>query len=433
MLRDPGAGACDGAPTGRNRPVRNRSGYDPAMASFTDPLPLARALIAAESVSRNSNAAAAALCEEALTEIGFAVERTVYRDPRGMEKTNLLARLAPSANAASPRESSGFVWLGHTDTVPANDWTGPGDDSSPGAPFTPVVTADRLYGRGACDMKGPVACAISAAARLVESGEPRNAPLWIGLTADEEVGFEGAKELVAASERYHELQTVNPPGILGEPTSLTAVHAHKGSHLLTAVARGVAGHSSTTEGENANLKLIPFLADLLPLIERTDSDPTLHNAEFDPPGLSWNLTLSDGGTVLNVFPEKATATVYSRPTPQVDDGPLVQAFHDLAAKHGLESIDDRHAGPFHTDADGDYPRAVRELLGQAESRTVCYGTDGGVFAGPTEHGGGGLTNLLVLGPGDIAQAHTADEYIALHQLTRGAEVYETLFRHYCTA
>ncbi|NNJ26883.1 M20/M25/M40 family metallo-hydrolase [Alienimonas chondri] len=398
----------------------------PQYTPVTEPLPLARELIAAASVSRDSNAAAASVCEAALLAAGFTLERGVYRDARGVEKVNLLARLGPDPSPDRP----GFVWLGHTDVVPANDWTGPG-----GA-FEPTVTDDRLYGRGACDMKGPVACAIAAAARLHAAsqqpgGEPLTAPLWIGLTADEEIGFEGAKELVTRSTAYPELRQANPPGIIGEPTSLTAVHAHKGSHLLTATARGVAGHSSTTDGVNANLKLLPFLTDLLPLIRRTETDPALQNPTFDPPGLSWNLTLSDGGTVLNITPERATATIYSRPVPGVDDGPLVARFHALAAEHGLESTDDRHAGPFRTHPNAAYPVSVRRLLNQSEPRTVCYGTDGGVFAGPTDRGGGGLTNLLVLGPGDIAQAHTAAEFITLDQLARGCDLYETLFRRYC--
>ena len=72
-----------------------------------------------------------------------------------------------------------------------------------------------------------------------------------------------------------------------------------------------------------------------------------------------------------------------------------------------------------------------DLLGQPAAATVCYGTDGGVFAAPPP-GGGGLTNLLVLGPGDIAQAHTADEFVELDQLARGRDLYAKLFRRYCT-
>ena len=404
-------------------PCRHVLPHGPRLTPPTDPLPLARDLIAAASVSRDPNHAAAALCEAALAAAGFVVERTLYRDRAGVEKVNLLARLGPDPAADPAPDRPGFVWLGHTDVVPAPEWTGPG------GPFAPVVEGDRLYGRGACDMKGPVACALAAAARLHASGESLTAPLWIGLTADEEVGFEGAKELVARSPAYAALRAANPPGIIGEPTALTAVHAHKGSHLLAATARGVAGHSSAAGGVNANLKLIPFLADLLPLIRRTETDPALQNPAFDPPGLSWNLTLSDGGTVLNVTPARSRATLYSRPVPGVDDGPLVEAFHALGRRHGLETTDDRHAGPFHTDPDGAFPVSVRRILGQASPRTVCYGTDAGVFAGPA----GGLTNLLVLGPGDIAQAHTAAEFLALDQLRRGCDLYETLFRAHCTS
>ena len=402
-----------------------------------DPLSIARPLIARASVSRDPNAAAADFCANFLREHGFAVERTTYRDRAGVEKVNLLARLGPDPASRPAGERPGFVWLGHTDVVPADRWDGPGADGRPGGPFKPILQDDKLYGRGACDMKGPIACALAAAARLARSvrqgGEPLIAPLWIGLTADEEVGFEGAQEMVARSSSYPALREANPPGIIGEPTGLVAVHAHKGSHLLTATARGAAGHSSTDEGVNANRKLIPFLVDLLPLIERTETDPALQNPAFDPPGLSWNLTLSDGGTVLNVVPAAARATIYSRPVPGVDDGPPVAAFLALARRHGLETTDDRHAGPFRSDPHAPFAVAVRALLDQSEPRAVCYGTDAGVFAGPADRGGGGLTNLLVLGPGDIAQAHTAAEFIALDQLRRGCDLYERLFRTYCFA
>ena len=389
----------------------------------TDPLPLAHALIAARSVSAEPNAPAADLCAGWLRDLGFTVERSVYRDPGGVAKTNLLARLGPDPGSAGA-DKPGFVWLGHTDVVPAAAWT------APGGPFAPAVENGRLYGRGACDMKGPVACALAAAARLVESGEPLSAPLWVALTADEEVGFEGAKALVAGSAAYRELRSADPPGVIGEPTSLISVHAHKGSHLLTATARGVAAHSGTAAGVNANRRLIPFLADLLPLVEATETDPDQLDPDFDPPGPSWNLTLPTPQPAMNVVPGEATVRVYARPTPRGDASRHLAAFRALAERHGLEWTADGHAAPFFTDPGGAFPRSVRALLGQAEIATVCYGTDGGVFADRGE-GGGGLTNLLVLGPGSIEQAHTAAEFVELGQLARGCDLYEALFRRYC--
>ena len=360
----------------------------------------------------------------------FAVERTTYQDAAGVEKVNLVAELPPTVAPDGGRGPGadgrpGLAWFGHTDVVPAGRWTGPG------GPFTPAVTGGRLYGRGSCDMKGPVACALAAAARLVASGVPRVAPLWVVLTADEEVGFDGARELVRSSAAYRKLAAAGPPGVIGEPTGLRVVHAHKGSLRLRATARGEAAHSSTGRGENAVLKLVPFLADLRKLIEEVAADPTLGDPEFAPPGPSWNLTISDGGTAMNVVPDEATATVYARPVPGTDDAAAVARFRGLAERHGLEAEVRRQSGGFRTDPHAPFPQAVRELTGGGDPQTVCYGTDAGVFAHPPAGTAPGLEHLIVCGPGHIAQAHTAAEYIELARLERGAEVYEEVFRRWC--
>ena len=384
-----------------------------------DPLPLARALIARDTVSHRPNAPAADLCAECLRDLGFTVARTTYRDDAGVEKVNVLARRGPAATADRP----GLAWFGHTDVVPADDWAGPG------GPFAPVVQDGKLFGRGACDMKGPVACALAAAALL--DRDRQIAPLWVVLTADEETAFGGAKELVrAGGEAWHELLAANPPGVVGEPTELSLVHAHKGSRLLVAEARGEAVHSSLiggpgTGGVNANRALAAFLADLWPLIDEVNADPALGSADFDPPGPSWNLTLPRAQAAMNVVPDRATVRVYARPVPGTDDAAAVRRFRDLADRHGLIATVEDHAGGFRTDPADPFVRDTLELLGQEEPGTVCFGTDGGVLAAA------GLSRLIVLGPGSIRQAHTAAEFVSLDQLTRGRDLYAQLFRRRC--
>ena len=390
----------------------------------TDPLPLARSLIAADTVSDRPNAPAADLCEARLRSLGFDLERTAYRDPAGVEKVNLLARRGPDPTPENP----GLAWFGHTDVVPADAW------DAPGGPFAPAVTGSleeggRLYGRGACDMKGPVACALAAAATLDPGSQ--TAPLWLALTADEEVAFQGARRLVRDSAAFAELRAANPPGVIGEPTSLRVVHAHKGSRLLTAVAAGEAAHSATGGGVNANRVLAAFLHDLWPLVDATDVDPAYRDPAFDPPGPSWNVTLPHAQPAMNVVPGRAVVRVYCRPVPGADDRPAVDRFLSLAERHGLAATVDDHAGGFRTDPADPFVRTTLDLCGQAEPETVCYGTDGGVFAAPRGSGGGGLSRLIVLGPGSIAQAHTAAEFIAHDQLRAGRDLYADLFRRHC--
>ena len=390
----------------------------PSHDSIDRPLPLAKRLIAMPSVSDRPNGPAADICEGYLVHLGAVVERSVYRDAVGVEKTNLVARFGPDPTPAA----LGFAWFGHTDVVPADRW------EAPGGPFDPAVEGGRLFGRAGCDMKGPIACVLAAAARIrADPAAKLTAPLWVVLTADEEVGFVGARRLVEDSPAYAALRAVDPPGVVGEPTGLRVVHAHKGARRLTITSRGTAAHSSTDRGVNANLGLLPFLADLPPLIRESRTHPALRNPEFDPPGLSWNLTLSDGACPANVTPAVSCVRIAARPVPGVDDTDLVERFLALARRHGLEATDERLSDGFLTDPDAAFPTAVRRLVGQRAPVTVCYGTDAGAFASAR----GGLSNLIVFGPGDIAQAHTSAEFVDLAQLDRGCDLYERLFRDRC--
>ena len=386
----------------------------PDAADPTDPLPLAAALVAVPSVSRDPNAAVAEVAADALRRGGFRVERQEYADPAGVPKVNLVARRGPDRQGRGPR---GLAWFGHTDVVPVDRWTGPG------GPFKPTVADGRLYGRGACDMKGPVAAALAAAARVPEADLA--APLWVVLTADEETGFHGAREVVARSPAFAALRAADPVGVVGEPTSLRVVHAHKGSAVLTAVAHGRAAHSGTTLGRNANLALIPFLQEVAAIGRETETDPRWHDADFDPPTVSWNLTLRNDPDAMNVTPARAECTVYFRPPPRVDADALADRFRTAAATHGLEVREGLRSPPFTTESHRPFVRAMCDLTGTAASETVCYGTDAAEF--------GVLSDLVVCGPGSITQAHTADEWIDLTELRRGANLYEAAIRRWCVA
>ena len=389
--------------------MESRSEFD---GDPCDPLAAARALIAVPSVSRDSNAAVARVAADALVRGGFEVERTEYADPAGVTKVNLVARRGPASPAAGPR---GFAWFGHTDVVPAARWSGPG------GPFEPVVDGGRLYGRGACDMKGPTAAALAAAARV--SDADLAAPLWVVLTADEETGFHGARAVAARSPAFAALRAADPVAVVGEPTSLRVVHAHKGSAVLTAVSHGTAAHSSTTLGRNANDGLIPFLGDVDALRRETETDPRWRDRDFDPPTVSWNVTLRNEPDAMNVTPARAECTVYFRPPPRVDADALAGRFHAAAASHGLGVVEELRAAPFVTDPHRPFVRAMCELTGTDRSDTVCYGTDAAEFRV--------LSDLVVCGPGSIRQAHTADEWIDLAELRRGADLYEAAIRRWC--
>jgi acetylornithine deacetylase len=348
-----------------------------------------------------------------LQSIGFIVEQTQYVDVEKQTKVNLVAHRGPMYSCGP--NTGGLAYFCHSDVVPAEDWTGPGGD-----PFSPVVTSDRLFGRGACDMKGSLVAMLTAASRM--TANDHHAPMWFVCTADEETGFAGAKHLVEHSAAYRELAQAQPVGIIGEPTNLSVVHAHKGITGFKITSRGRAAHSSTSGGVNSNIAMVPMLALIAELEQRTREDSRYHDSRFDPPTLSWNFGVSDRATAINITPSRTEAWVSLRTMPEIDGEDLIEVVRQRAEALGLEFR--RYVGGGHVwvDSDAACIRTMCKLAGGIPE-TVCYSTDGGQF---TE-----LKQLVVIGPGDIAQAHTSDEWISLDQLARGIEVYEKAIRRWC--
>jgi acetylornithine deacetylase len=269
-------------------------------------------------------------------------------------------------------------------------------------------------------MKGSLVAMMAAAAAVTANDQ--TAPLWIVCTADEEIGFDGAKHLVKHSPSYREIVHAQPLAIIGEPTRLSVVHAHKGIYGFQITSHGRAAHSSTSEGINANEAMVPMLQTLLELGQRSRADSQYLDSRFDPPDLSWNFGFSDGGTAINITPEKSVAWVSLRPMPTIDGADLVEAAAHCARSLGLEFKQLEGGAAVWIDPDARCVRELCELTG-SQPQTVCYGTDGGEFAE--------LENRVVLGPGDIAQAHTTDEWIELDQLQRGIDLFTLAIRRWC--
>lgn len=369
-------------------------------------------LIGFSSVSCDSNEAVANHSCELLEDLGFSVETSRYSDHAGVTKVNLVAKRAPELAS----EGAGLAYFCHNDVVPAVGWTGPGGD-----PFAAVVNEDRVYGRGSCDMKGSFVSMLGAAEQIPVNQQ--RAPIWIVCTADEEVGFEGARELVANSNAYREIVGHQPVSVIGEPTSLQVVHAHKGITGFEIFSRGVAAHSSTVDGVNANEAMVPVLQKLLEISHRTRNESRYHDARFDPPILSWNFGVSDGAKAVNITPDRCKAWVSLRSMPEIDGEDLIEEVRTMAEELGLKFK--RHIGGGFVWVDPDR-ECIREMckLAECSPKTVCYGTDGGEF---TE-----LKDMFVLGPGNIAQAHTSDEWVSLSQLSSGVDLYAKAIRRWCT-
>ncbi len=383
------------------------------MSSLQESIQTLQNFIAHASVSSVSNAGIADAVSEQLESRGFVVERTTYADAHGVTKVNLVAKRDPVSSSRG-NVPPGLAYFCHTDVVPAIGWTGPGGD-----PFAGVVQDGRLYGRGSCDMKGSLVAMLAAADEI--NVTEQSSPLWIVCTADEEVGFEGAKHVVRESSGYREIVQSQPLAIIGEPTRLSVVHAHKGIVAFRVISRGRAAHSSTAEGINANEAMVPMLQTLLELGQRTQRESNYKDARFDPPTLSWNFGVSDGNDAVNITPAKSEAWVSLRPMPEIDGEDLIALARERAESLGLEFKRFEGGAPLWIDPENPCIRELSGLAGNAPA-TVCYGTDGGEF--------NELGNRVVLGPGDISQAHTTDEWIDLSQWQRGVALYARAIRRW---
>ncbi len=375
---------------------------------MTDALEYARSLVAVPSVSANSNAPVSDVVERHLRALGFQIERQEFLDPFGVPKVNVIGRKGPG--------TGGVAYFSHTDVVPADTWSITGH-----GPFEPTVRDNRLYGRGSCDMKGSIAAMLAAASRIRD--DELRAPIYITCTADEEVGFHGAKRVAEKSALYREMVASQSRTIIGEPTELEVVYAHKGIYGFRAVAHGRAAHSSTRDGVNANLAMIPFLAEMKAIHDETLADPAWLNDEFDPPWISWNIGLNDHNRAVNITAPQSICTVYFRPMPGQDADGLVQRAEAAAQRCGLDFTFECRGLPLSGDPSSEFVRETLRIAGRDRARTVAYGTDGVCFTN--------LKQIIVLGPGSIQQAHTDDEWISLDQLATGTDVYERMLHRWC--
>ena len=367
-----------------------------------------RDLVDFGSISSRSNADVSDYVEAALNRLGFETERIEYADAAGTRKVNVVGKKGPG--------TGGLAYFAHTDVVPADPWF-----SSVHGPFTPTVKDGRLYGRGSCDMKGSIGCMLAAAERFTR--QTLRAPLYVTCTADEEVGYTGAAEVARRSELFREMVAGRTSGIVGEPTELKVVYAHKGTYGFRAVARGRAAHSSTRAGINANLAMIPFLVEMKAIHDETESDRAWQDTRFDPPTLSWNIGINDHTAAVNITAPQSICTVYFRPMPDQKPEILLNRARAAAERCGLEFQVVATALPLYVDPKSELVTELLAIVGQETPQTVTYGTDGTQFTA--------IKKLAVFGPGSIAQAHTFDEWIALEQLEQGTQLYERAIQRWC--
>jgi len=305
--------------------------------------------------------------------------------------------------------------MSHDDVVPAAI-----EDGWKGDPHRARLYRGKLYGRGTCDMKGPMAASLCAAARFKAGG--LKAPLYIVITADEETNAKGAADVVRRSRLF--ASVARGYGVICEPTRLRVVHAHKGSISITVTSKGRAAHTSTLRGVNANLKMIPFLAEMKKINDLVLTSKRYRNEEFRPPHSEWSIGITDGNVAKNVSPVRSVCTIGYRPMPGVSVEGLLERTRRCASRLGLKCTIRTIGTPLYTPRDHPLVKTALRLSGTRTSTTVPYGTDGLAFASK-------MKQMVVLGPGDIRQAHTVDEWVEVDQLRRGVDLYTGFIDHVC--
>jgi acetylornithine deacetylase len=337
--------------------------------------------------------------------LGMACERLPVPGRPG--KFNLIATLG--------RGPGGLVLAGHSDTVPYDEHAWASD------PFRLTEREGRLFGLGICDMKGFLAMALQVAAEFARA--PLKQPLILLATADEERNMDGAKALVAAGKPRARA------AIIGEPTGLKPVRLHKGIFMEGVVVHGRGGHSSRPDlGANAIEGMQRVLAALLAFRDelRGRGGPPA----FALPHPTLNCGCIRAGDSVNRIPARCELQLDLRFPPGFERAALRAELHERAARAlddsgctiGFEALFEG-IGAFETPATAGIVAACERLTGHAAG-AVDFGTEGPLLDAL------GM-ETVILGPGNIEQAHKPDEYLALDRVEPMLQTLRGLVRQFC--
>ncbi len=394
----------------------------PAIQSFDElpGLPLIRTLIGFPTVSRDSNLALLDWVRDYLA--GHGVESTyTYNDAR--TKANLWATLpARDGNVTT----GGIVLSGHTDVVPIDGQ--PWDTD----PFQATVKGDRLYGRGVTDMKSFSALGLAKVPELLRRGLKR--PLHFALSYDEEVGCIGVRRLLEDIRS----RGLEPMGcIVGEPTGMELVLAHKGKKSWRVRVRGHEAHSSLTpHGVNA----VQIACEIVAYIgkrARDFRDGGRRDEAYDVPYTTAHVGVIHGGTALNIVPRDCWFDFELRHLPFDDPDAFVAdveahartfvpAMQAVSGDTYIE-VDRLTTLPGMDTPDGSaIATLAHECNGHAEVGKVSFGAEASLFQGID-------IPAVICGPGHIAQAHQPNEWVSLEQLARCQAFLDRLADRVCVA
>ena len=396
---------------GPTKPERNAA---PPPSDAPDPVALLERLVAFDTVSARSNLPLIDWVEAYCRRHGAAVERVV--DPTGL-KAALLVSVGPFASRP------GYVLSGHSDVVPAEDQPWSSD------PFILREAEGRLYGRGTSDMKGFLAVCLALLPEMVAA--ELATPIHLAISYDEEVGCLGVRPLI---DRMLACMPRPLGCFVGEPTGMEVVVGHKGKSAARLTFRGRASHSALApQGVNAVEYAARFIEHVRLSAEALARDGA-RDPLYDVPHTTGLSSVVQGGTALNIVPDTCSVAFEYRAIGADDAGalaaaaiayatdtlvPLMRAV-DAACGVTVEPLID-YPG-LDTDPEAPIVTLAKRLAGRNGHAKVSYGTEGGLF----ERLGG--VPAVVIGPGSIARAHKADEYVTRDELEACAGFVRRLIR-----
>ena len=361
-------------------------------------------LISFKTVSGEDNSVLINYCEEYLHKLGATSFKT-FDDEK--KRVNLFATL----KAKNSTNKKPIILSGHTDVVPVSKgWSTD--------PFTATIIGDKLFGRGSCDMKGFIACTLAYAPIYSKSTLDRD--IHFSFTFDEETACQGAPILI---EELKKRKIKDGICIIGEPTNMKIIDAHKGCYEYTTYFKGLAGHSSTPhKGVSAVEYASRYVNKLIELREKL-KDRAPKDSIFDPPHSTLSIGGVFGGIAHNVIADKCHVNWETRPVVK-EDGIFLNQEIDKFAKEELlpkmkkvfsdASIEKNIIGEivgFDRKDKSDACELISNLTGDNSRQVVSFGTEAGLFQ---EIG----ISTVVCGPGSIEQAHKIDEFIILDELKK---------------
>ena len=371
-------------------------------------------LVSFPTVSSQGNLALVDWVEDYLAR--FGVKATRVPDATGT-KAALYANVGPEV-------AGGVILSGHTDVVPVEgqDWSSD--------PFTLVERDGRLYGRGACDMKGFDALALWAVPLALEAGIRR--PIQIALSYDEEVGCLGAPAMIDEMARHLPRAAA---AIIGEPSMMRVVNGHKGGIGFATHLHGFEIHSSLLhQGVSAVMEAGRLLQWANARnAENMAKPPSELAAPFEPPFTTLHVGVIEGGTAHNITARDCAFVMAMRCVPgeSLDDwraaymGKVAEVEAGMKAirpETGIEVVEKFNVPALQPEQDGAAETLVRQLTGENGTEVVSYGTEAGQFQ---QRG----YSAIICGPGSIAQAHQPDEFISIEQFQAGEQFMRRLIDH----